>query len=1038
MAESGFNEGTITYKIGVSAKEAKKELTDLTGKIGNLKTALTAVGAGVFAKAMKKLGKYMIDAGLQTSNYIKTLNSFKNTMGSASKDAETLTNRLEEAFGVDVTESMSSFTTMKRIAEGYGIASDSAYKMSKNLTQLAADLEAVNTQGLSYAEIAEKLKSGFAGSIKPVRDLGIAIDQNTLQETAYSLGIEKRVSSMTKAQKTELIYYQIMKQTESVQGSAAKAINTPTQAVARFKAAIEQLTRAVGKVAIPIMMKLIPVALAVAKVLTNVAEKLAAFFGFKIENYEFSTNTLSSLSDGIEDIGDEADKTAKKMNKMLMPFDELNNVSFESASSGVSSDTLGGSLGIDLPEYDIFKDYDSSYLDNVAQSLKDKLPIIADAITLFLLVLGKNKLAGAVEIIEGVKDLIEDCKKIADEGLNADNVLDVLEDIGRIGFGIGLMTGNWKLTTTSLFFSWFTNAIQEVIDNWELIKQGDWSGVDKATLATGVIGAIGMILMAFLKIIQIKGIDNIGKTKDTVQNITDTISSVSKGTSKLTAKLKEFAKNLFLGIIIIAEVLISVGLLVAGIWALGWGLTKVGEVWQPVFDNGPNIIAAFVAGTAIIVAVGLATAALGAAGGPLMAAIGIGILVLGEIEVATALFIAGIWAIGWGLAKIGEAWEPVLNNGEPVEEGIKRGSEILLAIGVVTAALGALTVASAGLLPVAIGIGTAMLVELEWATLEFIDSMTKVGENLITKLLPMLIRFNTSLPVLNIALDNFIGFMKKFAGSTVEYSKANALAGFAGAVDKIISWFTGNPIENFTDKVKTNYDATRKLNEKLTVANVELKTAIMLLKAYLNFLQQLESLTGRNNTYKISTNIAVNMKEVGQKLVTGFVDGINSKSSNLNRAIENVMKNNFSTQKADSYGRTFGSRIADGIANGIRSKTFPKITGTVDVSTNKATIRFSAYASGGFPEQGQLFMANENGPELVGNIGNRAAVANNDQITEGIATATYNAMSRAMAENQGSNSEINPYFDIYIGNDKVYEGYGKYRAQESNKYGVTV
>ncbi len=46
----------------------------------------------------------------------------------------------------------------------------------------------------------------------------------------------------------------------------------------------------------------------------------------------------------------------------------------------------------------------------------------------------------------------------------------------------------------------------------------------------------------------------------------------------------------------------------------------------------------------------------------------------------------------------------------------------------------------------------------------------------------------------------------------------------------------------------------------------------------------------------------------------------------------------------------------------------------------------SAYANGGFPSEGSLFIANEAGPELVGTMGRRTAVANNDQIIQGIAS----------------------------------------------------
>lgn len=57
-------------------------------------------------------------------------------------------------------------------------------------------------------------------------------------------------------------------------------------------------------------------------------------------------------------------------------------------------------------------------------------------------------------------------------------------------------------------------------------------------------------------------------------------------------------------------------------------------------------------------------------------------------------------------------------------------------------------------------------------------------------------------------------------------------------------------------------------------------------------------------------------------------------------------------------------------------------------STNKLTMGIGSglkgFASGGTPDRGSLFIANEQGPELVANIGNRTQVANNAQIIEGI------------------------------------------------------
>ena len=59
-------------------------------------------------------------------------------------------------------------------------------------------------------------------------------------------------------------------------------------------------------------------------------------------------------------------------------------------------------------------------------------------------------------------------------------------------------------------------------------------------------------------------------------------------------------------------------------------------------------------------------------------------------------------------------------------------------------------------------------------------------------------------------------------------------------------------------------------------------------------------------------------------------------------------------------------------------------TSTVSGRRNIKRPNGAVFANGGFPEQGQMFIAREAGPELVGRIGNRTAVANNDQIVESI------------------------------------------------------
>jgi hypothetical protein len=78
----------------------------------------------------------------------------------------------------------------------------------------------------------------------------------------------------------------------------------------------------------------------------------------------------------------------------------------------------------------------------------------------------------------------------------------------------------------------------------------------------------------------------------------------------------------------------------------------------------------------------------------------------------------------------------------------------------------------------------------------------------------------------------------------------------------------------------------------------------------------------------------------------------------------------------------------------------------VDVTNSgSVSLKLRAYAMGGLPEMGEMFIARERGPELVGNIGRKTAVANNDQIISGIESGVYRAVMAANSMKQGGGSQ---------------------------------
>ena len=424
MAEN-VSMGVISLQIKGNADDAAKSVDKLSNNLGGLKKALNAAQATAFIATLKRIGttiKGLID---KQSSYINSLNNFRNIMNENTGAATEFINKAEKLFGMDSSQLMTSMSNLQRLAEGFGLASDESYLMSKNLTQLAMDM---TSTGLSFEQAMQKIKSGFAGELEPMRAYGVALDQATLQQTMYRLGIDRTYNSLTRAQKTELLYYQMMTQTTNIQGSLGKAMMTPAAATNMLRSAFIRLARAIGSIFIPIMMKIIPVVIAVTELLEQAAKAIASFFGFDIGDYSISLDNISAgledVGGGLDDVGGSARKATKELQKMLMPFDELNNVNFETGSSGGSGSGYGGigggSLGLDLPEYDIFKNVSAQMRDSIdkwKEKLKELLPILK-----------------AIAFIVGVIFIV---KKIFDFIKGINDIKTVLEALGLIGEGAG-------------------------------------------------------------------------------------------------------------------------------------------------------------------------------------------------------------------------------------------------------------------------------------------------------------------------------------------------------------------------------------------------------------------------------------------------------------------------------------------------------------------------------------------------------------------------------------------------------------------------
>ena len=154
------------------------------------------------------------------------------------------------------------------------------------------------------------------------------------------------------------------------------------------------------------------------------------------------------------------------------------------------------------------------------------------------------------------------------------------------------------------------------------------------------------------------------------------------------------------------------------------------------------------------------------------------------------------------------------------------------------------------------------------------------------------------------------------------------------------------------------------------------------------------------------TEAGVGVKPVAESVgkdITGVIGTGLTGSNALSGSVDTLLSSGLSKKVAESYGTTFGTNLGNGISSALKKTTLPTLKGTVTTgSDGTASIKFKAYAAGGFPTDGEMFIAREAGPEMVGSIGNRTAVVNNDQIVESVSKGVYQAVASAMGQSGGT------------------------------------
>lgn len=401
---------TQANRVTAANERQKKSYMSLSNQLnGFMRSAAKLV-------SLKAIATYLGNAAEKFNSYYEASNLFGVSMKGLTGEASTFINKMETLLGIDPTEAMNNMATIQGLTTSFGVASDKAYVLSKNLTQLGYDLASL--KNIPVAESFTKIQAAISGELEPIRRLGVDISNARLQQELLNLGYSQSVSTLSQADKAVLRYIAIMKQTTDAQGDFARTLSSPANMIRILQAQLNSLARAVGSLLYPALKSILPPLIAAVELVKELVTGIASMMGVKVEFPDFSSasDAVGGVTDAMDDTTKATGKAAKAFKNYIMGFDELNVIQKDNGSSGGSgsgSGAAGNILGdVDLSGYDMFKNYVGSSVDEIKAKLEKLLPLISGIAAGFATWAISNSVLTALEKIKGEGSLIEAVLKL--------------------------------------------------------------------------------------------------------------------------------------------------------------------------------------------------------------------------------------------------------------------------------------------------------------------------------------------------------------------------------------------------------------------------------------------------------------------------------------------------------------------------------------------------------------------------------------------------------------------------------------------------
>lgn len=499
-----LNTKAFDSQLANVSKNAQKSITSSFGGLGKIVAgALSTAAIGTFVKSCLDLG----------SNLAEVQNVVDVTFPHMNAQVDEFAKNAIDKFGLSETVAKRMTGTYGSMAKAFGFSEQSAYDMSTALTGLAGDV--ASFYNIDPTEAYTKLKSVFSGETETLKDLGIVMTQNALDQYALANGYGKTTSAMTEQEKVSLRLAFVTEQLSAAGGDFARTSDSWANKVRVLSLNFQSLKATLGQGFINLLSPLISMLNNLIVKLNKAAQYFVAFtslisgkkistsLGSVSSNIDSASKGASNLANNVGGVGKAAKKAAKEMG-FLASFDDIKNISTSQSSNdgsggGGSSSGAGGGIGDEIlggagdvsviPEIDTsgmeatinkMKGYWNQFISFLTNNKAIIISLISGIVAGFLAFETIKNWSAITIGISSVTTYLSNLFKIISVGLPGINAL-LIDFTGLTATGALLVAGIAAVTASLVYLyqtsDSFRNLVNESVNNLTSILMSLWTGI---------------------------------------------------------------------------------------------------------------------------------------------------------------------------------------------------------------------------------------------------------------------------------------------------------------------------------------------------------------------------------------------------------------------------------------------------------------------------------------------------------------------------------------------------------------------------------